>query len=215
MQVNHLLSTWLSGSETESSRIVREKLEEKIDSYAAGELDHAVDIISSIWEISRKGDVITEAPDRSPVSSPPSRSPSPWLGPFKKEFWGWDIRSSLARSITDGYFLDRKYWARRSRGGAMEPIYISYSAIQAELGCFDACESLYLKIFKVLTSAVLACHSGDDDNLNWSDEDEYAEDSDYEDEPEAVSKPVRENTYPGQDQGQGPYPVFRIGSSVA
>ena len=41
MQVNHLLSTWLSGSETESSRTVREKLEQKIDSYAAGELDHA------------------------------------------------------------------------------------------------------------------------------------------------------------------------------
>lgn len=95
----------------------------------------------------------------------------------------------------------------------MEPIYISYSAIQAELGCFDACESLYLNTTGVLTSAVLACHSGDDD-LNWSDKDKYAEDSDYEDEPEAISKPVRENTDPGQDQGQDPYPVFRIGSSV-
>ena len=86
MQVNHLLSTWSSGSETESSRTVREKLEQKIDSYAAGELDHAVDIISSIWEISRKGDAIAKAPDWSPVSSPPSRSPSPWLSPFKRGF---------------------------------------------------------------------------------------------------------------------------------
>ncbi|KAF9646320.1 hypothetical protein BDM02DRAFT_253709 [Thelephora ganbajun] len=67
MEVNHLLGVWLSGSEKES-KVVREKLEEKIDSYAAGELKHAVDAISSIWEISSKGE--QETPSKGERKTP-------------------------------------------------------------------------------------------------------------------------------------------------
>ena len=46
LQVGHLLSKWLSG--VEESKAIREKLEEKIDSYGEGKLDHAVDAILCI-----------------------------------------------------------------------------------------------------------------------------------------------------------------------
>ena len=52
-------------------------------------------------------------------------------------FAGYDMKPSLIKSIKEGYLLDRKYWARRSRGGATEPIYFSGTVASANL---DTCE---------------------------------------------------------------------------
>ena len=58
--MNHLLGLWLLGNENESET-VREGLDAKIDSYAAGKLEHAVDTILSIWETSNKEGVAPSA----------------------------------------------------------------------------------------------------------------------------------------------------------
>jgi hypothetical protein len=131
--VNHLLGVWLSGSE-EESRAVRGRLDEKIDSYAAGGMEHAVDAMSSILEISNK-----EGPVPSgPAPRPPSFS---WFwSPCAKPKEGI-VRTSLVKSIQEGYLLDRKYWTKRSREGVIEPIYFSSTVAQAELLGLDMRES--------------------------------------------------------------------------
>ena len=131
--MNHLLSVWLS--EGKESTTVRRKLEEKIDSYAAGELDHAVDAMSCIWEISnrKKEPIIPNRPASVSCSTP---VPSAATG-----FSGCNIKPALVKSIKEGHLLDRKYWVKRSREGWIEPIYFSSTATSAELLGFDACES--------------------------------------------------------------------------
>jgi len=110
IQVTHLLSIWLSGSE-EESKLLHKKLDETIDSYAAGELEHAADAISSIWGLARKNEALPSVPER------PKK--------FRRHrFVKWSTRTSLVESMRGGSLLDRKYWARRSRGGSMSPIYL-------------------------------------------------------------------------------------------
>lgn len=133
MQVNHLLNVCLSGGE--ESKAVREGLEEKIDSYGAGKLDHAVDAVLCIWEISNEEKEETDTLSGSLSRSAKTSTIS--LGAGK--FTGCNIRSALIKSIKEGHLLDRKYWAKRSRGG-IEPIYFSSAATCAELLGFDACE---------------------------------------------------------------------------
>lgn len=127
LQVKYLIHVWLEGGE--GSEAVRAKLDEKIVSYGAGKLDHAVDAMSSIWEGSIKGPV---------PSSPALREPE-IVSIFHDTRLG--MRPSLIRSIKEGYFLDRKYWVRRSRKGAIEPIYFSNTAATFESLHLDICES--------------------------------------------------------------------------
>lgn len=135
MQVNHLLSIWLSGGE--ESKAIRDRLEEKIDSYGAGKLDHAVDAILCIWEVSNKEE--PAIPDFSRSLSRSARTSTTSISAVR--FTGCSIRPSLVKSIKEGHLFDRKYWAKKSRGGRIEPIYFSSAATGAELIGFDACES--------------------------------------------------------------------------
>ena len=135
--MKYLSDVWLSGSE-EESKAVRAKLDEKIDSYAAGKLEHAVDVVSSMWEISDKG---------SP--SDPDPAPGRWVSLWKfgiLRFAGCNMRPSLIKSIKEGYLLDRKNWARRSREGAIEPIYFSSTVAKAELLYLDTRESPHPRV---------------------------------------------------------------------
>ena len=132
MQVNHLLNIWLSGNEKES-RAVRGELERKIDSYATGELEHAVDTMAFIWDISNK---------EGPIPSEPASPSDVLITPCDLlDFTG--TRRQLVKSAKEGYLLDRKYWARRSRKGRIEPIYFSGAMCLGELSCLDSSESLY------------------------------------------------------------------------
>ena len=129
--MNHLLSVWLSGSEKES-KPVREKLDEKLDSYGTGELEHAVDAISFIWEIANKEGPIPSAP----TSPPPPSSRSSRVGAGRKgpaAWQGYGTQRALVKSIQAGSLLDRKYWARRSREGGIEPIHVSSAVAGIEL----------------------------------------------------------------------------------
>ena len=135
--MNHLLNSWLSGSE-EGSGAIRKELEQKMDSYAAGKLEHAVDVVSSIWEMSNKEGTIPSVPEL-PSDRPQVSPPQP------NDFWNFaETRRSLIKSINEGHLFNRKYWARRSQGGAIEPIYFFDAVIRAELLRFNPSESLYL-----------------------------------------------------------------------
>ena len=68
---------------------------------------------------------------------------------------------------------------------------------------------------EVLNCAVLRCHPGSGDLLDEDDEDEHAEDSDYENEPEPTDELVSGNVHSGEKLEQRLFPVLRIGSSVA
>lgn len=144
-QVNHLLSALSSGSE-EESKTIREKLEQKIDCYSAGGLDHAVDVISSVWEASNKERSTTGGTEgTSPPSVPPLSPLCSWISAITSNvttFDGCDMRLQLIKSIREGYLFDRRYWARRSREGVIEPIYFSEDVIRAELTCLDGCKLL-------------------------------------------------------------------------
>ena len=124
MQVIYLLSVWLSESE-EGSGALHKKLDEKIDSYAAGELEHASETISAIWDMSRKNEASPPIP-RGRRDSGLSIAPH--------------IRASLVRSIRGESLIHRKYWARRSRGGNISPIYIPNAVPDPTLSKVDACE---------------------------------------------------------------------------
>lgn len=212
MQVDYLLGAWLSGGE-EESKVVRERLEEKLDAYAAGQLGHAVDAVVCIWGASHKGEPASSgSPDFASRSAKIST-----VSLADQKFTGCDIRYSLVKSIKNGNLLDRKYWAKRSREGAIEPIYFSNAVILAELPCFDACKSPHPGLLGVLNCVVLGRHLGSGGRLDENDENEYIEDSDYEDEPERVDEPVSQDTEanPEGKEEQKLLSVLRVGSSAA
>lgn len=205
MQVKHLLHVWMSGGDEESIA-ARRGLEEKIDSYAAGELEHAAEAISCIWEFSNGEDTVLYDP--SGVVSSSKRTSAISANVLK--FTGCDLRPSLIKSIKEGYLFGRKYWVKRSREGDVEPIYFSSGVIWVD---FDAGESLRLGSLKQLSGVVLGCHLGCGDHLDENDEDE---DSDYENDAEKPVGQVSQEIERGSEQEteQKPFSVLKFGSSV-
>jgi hypothetical protein len=67
----------------------------------------------------------------------------------------------------------------------------------------------------MLSRTVLERRLGRGGFLYEDDEDEHAEDSDYENEPEPVGELGSENVSSGQKQEQRLLPVLRVGSSIA
>ena len=49
------LASMLSGKDEESAKVLCDKIDEKIDRYANGDLDHAVDVITLVWKFSKAG----------------------------------------------------------------------------------------------------------------------------------------------------------------
>ena len=140
MQVKRLLDVWTSGG-NEESRAARKGLEENIDSYPAGELEHDAEAISCVWEFSNK-----EGPFLHDPSGPASSSKrSSKVSANIMKFTGCDLRPRLVKSIKEGYLLDRKYWVKRSRKGDVEPIYFSSGVVWVDL---DAGESLFVRVIE-------------------------------------------------------------------
>ena len=53
-QISHLGSVWFGGDD------LRERINEKVDSYANGESDHATGAMVLLWELSRGGSFPTQ-----------------------------------------------------------------------------------------------------------------------------------------------------------
>jgi len=55
-----------------------ERIDEKVDSYANGELDHAMEAMAFLWELSREVEEFSREEEESSVSSPiPRPEPAP------------------------------------------------------------------------------------------------------------------------------------------
>ena len=117
----HLVSIWLSGG-GEESEAVHKKLDEKIGSYATGELEHAAETVSLIWGLSRQKETL-------PPISRGRRKPRRFSQLER------NMQTSLITSIQEGSLLRRKYWARRSRGGSVSPVYFPSAVPDSTLSC--------------------------------------------------------------------------------
>ena len=199
MQVNHLLSVWLSGGEEESKEL-HKKLDERIDSYAAGELEHAAEAISSIWDFARKDGALPPLPKVHKGVCP--------LNPVR-----WDMRNSLIKSMKGGSLLHRKYWARRSRGGNMSPIYLPITVSGPTLSQVDTREWGYVWVTSILSWTVLEYCEGAHGRLGKRGE--CPEDSDCESECEGDGAPISGDADAECERGQELLPVLKIGSLIA
>ena len=213
MQVVHLVSVWLSGGE--ESKALHQKLDEKIDSYAAGELGHAVETVSSIWDLAGKRKAPSPIPkDKS--GSPPN-FPDLWWRLVPRQRGQEGMRPSLVKSIQGGSFLHRKYWVRRSRGGRTCPIYFPSAVSGLILSRAATCEwNVFYGVASVLTWAVVKCYEGGGCHLEESGEYEFSEDSDCESECELAGNPVSGNAEADfGERGQKLLPVLKVGSLVS
>ena len=129
LYLDQLAVAWMDCAMTETTRA---KVEEKIDSFSEGDLEHATEILSTLWEIASKdGDVQVPSNATPAVSSTqltftrgaysnnqatPPTSPAHWAS----------VNTALIKSIRTGVFFDRKYWTRHSKtGNLVKPIYLS------------------------------------------------------------------------------------------
>ena len=199
VQVNHLVSIWLSGGEQESKEL-HKKLDEKIDSYGAGELEHAAKAISSIWDSSRR----YEAPPSIPKDHEDPHVPGPE---------GWGLRTSLVKSMRGESLLHRKYWARRSREGRIGLVYLPTTVSGPTLSQVDKCEWDYVWVTSILSWTVLEYCEGADGCLEKKEG--YPEDSDCESGCEGDGDPVSGDAEASCELGKELLPVLKIGSLIA
>ena len=67
LYVNQLASAWMEGSTAEATRTIVDK---KIDDFFEGDLEHATETLSALWEIVNKDGDITAPSKTLPTVSP-------------------------------------------------------------------------------------------------------------------------------------------------
>lgn len=96
-----------------------QQCQEKIDGFLKGELDHAVELLTTLQKMADDdGNIkaISGAPLN--ISTPVTWVPSPCHWKF--------VETALIKSIRKGIFFDRKYWARYSKiGDGFKPVHFS------------------------------------------------------------------------------------------
>ena len=133
LYVNQLATVWINDSTAET---IRASFDQKIISFVHGGLEHATEMLSELWEIMNEdGDIIAPSNTSPGVSLFRSyllpccarmltsygqtiqvTSPTHWAS----------VKVALIKSIREGVFFDRKYWARHSKaGGILKPVYFS------------------------------------------------------------------------------------------
>ena len=127
LYVQRLALVWTEDSTKEQ---IRAAVETKIKQFVKGELEHAAEMLSELWEVANNGVKARVQPPRPLYFGPVSRGldercVGDWFS-TRVGFWNWALR----RSIREGFFFDGKYWARHSKVGALKPIYLS-SAVTA------------------------------------------------------------------------------------
>jgi len=130
MQAEHLVSVVYS-ADKESAKNLCDRIDEKVESFANGDLDRAVDAITLLWKLSKEGrrsspvsPVVTNSFGQPSLTTNPSThrqvQPTPDLANRRP------VEIALIRSIREGVFFDRKYWARDSKTTrGLRPLYIS------------------------------------------------------------------------------------------
>lgn len=185
-QVNHLASTWFRGDEDVAKRI-GEKVDKKIDGYVNGEIDHAMETMALLWELSRGKKTASGTPEGTAPRAAPV---------FSDTIINWKhFTIALIKSIREGTFLDTKYWTRCSKStGALRPIYISSIVVGTNLQHIDGLVKMH--------------REGE-----FSNADDVFEDSDCEGEPEhPAERAPEEQAVSKEDTQLESLPVLTIGS---
>ena len=155
LYTNQLASVWMEDSTTETTRASFEK---KIDSFVKGGSEHAAEMLSALWEVINKDGDIT-APSNTPINVSSSQScllpccagiltsqdqtaqvvsPAHWTS----------VNIALIRSISNGVFFDRKYWARHSNtGDVLKPVYFSSIIMGDKVQQLNTCASKFIYVF--------------------------------------------------------------------
>jgi len=110
--IEQLAFVWM---EDPTMEVIRASVDKKIDRFIEGELGHATEMLSALWDIANtEGEV--EGP--SNTESTPTSAQTPTLLA--------SVKTALIESIRRGVFFDRKYWARHSKAGkVLKPVYFS------------------------------------------------------------------------------------------
>ena len=153
--------------EDSTTKTTRSSVKEKIDSFVEGDLERATEVFSELLEIASRDEDITAPANTSPAVSssqfsfPPGfilksllRHQVPRV--VSPEHWT-AVRIVLIKSIREGVFFDRKYWARHSKAGdVLKPIYLSRACMDDKMQQLNKCASKPIG----QCAGVLSVHSG-------------------------------------------------------
>ena len=126
------------------------KIEEKIESFVEGDLEHAAEMVSALWKVFVKdGDVQPPSSNATPVSPPRPFPPlMQTLNPHDqvvqvKSPARWDaVKIALISSIRTGVIFGGKYWARHSHARDMlKPVYFSSTIMKDKAPELNDCAS--------------------------------------------------------------------------
>ncbi|KAF9647695.1 hypothetical protein BDM02DRAFT_3116678 [Thelephora ganbajun] len=107
--------------EDPTTETTRASVDKKIESFIEGDLEHAAEMLTALWEIANKDGDITAPSETAPAAARVT-SPAHW----------YSVKIALIKSIRKGILFDRKYWARHSKAGdALKPVYFS-SAVMSD-----------------------------------------------------------------------------------
>jgi len=143
----------MNNSTTETTRV---SFDRKIDSFANGELEHATEMLSTLWRIVNTDGEIKAPPNTSPTVSPFRSFFSVLRGDAHNTLhdqtvqvtspahWA-TVKIALINSIGKGVFFDRKYWARHSKAGdGLKPVYFSSIVIGDKVQQLNNCASKFI-----------------------------------------------------------------------
>lgn len=140
MYIEQLAFSWMGDS---TGQKIRADVKTKIKDFANGDLEHATEALSALWEIANTGGDVKAPSDNCEVVVCNK-------DPAHREAVG----TALLKSIHDGIFFDRKYWARHSKAGdALKPVFFSSIVMDdraQELGkCRSKAPHWYAKVLNV------------------------------------------------------------------
>jgi hypothetical protein len=134
--IDRLDSVWMEDSTTETTRA---SVDKKID----GDLGHAMEMLTALWEIANGCEVAKTPSSASPAVSSPvlshdqrnqaggarrkgnNKGENATAAPRQTTPAHWaTVKIALVKSIRNGVFFDRKYWARDYKtGDILKPVY--------------------------------------------------------------------------------------------
>ena len=140
-EIRSLYIEQLAHATIEDSRMAttRASVNKKLDSFVEGDLEHVTEVLSALWEITNKGGDIEPPANTSSAVSLASVllcavwecSPRRQITKVKSPAHWAAVKTALIKSIREGVFFDRKYWARNARSGdVLKPVYFSSTVMK-------------------------------------------------------------------------------------
>ena len=130
----------------------RASVNKKVHSFVEGDLEHATEVLSALWEIANKGgDIGSPANTLSAVSVASvlmyavwECSPHRQITQVKSPARWAAVKTALIKSIREGVFFDRKYWARNTKSGdVLKPVHFSSAIMGDRSHQLDKCASKF------------------------------------------------------------------------